>query len=114
MKRPRKRRAPKGTPHRINTAYSVRTAPDQGESIAVLSNLTGWSDNKCITTVMSAGFAQLASSPDPKLDSQAVKNIRELIKAATVQRQIEVSSLETVRRARGAVRQIERRIRAKR
>jgi hypothetical protein len=63
---------------------------------------------------MSAGFAQLRSSPDPKLDSQEVKNIRELIKAATVQWQIERSSQETVRRARGAVRQIERRIKAKR
>lgn len=93
---------------------STRLNPDLAETLEVLCNLTGWSDSKGINTILSAGFGALQQSPDEKLDCQQVKNIRELIKAATVTHQIETSSAETVRRARGHVRHIERKMRASR
>jgi hypothetical protein len=91
---------------------TTRLDPENQESLDILINLTGWNVNKAMNTIVSAGFAQLQTSPDAKLDSIQVKNIRELIKAAATTHQIELGSQETVRKARRTVRHLEAKVRA--
>lgn len=87
----------------------IRPTDETWATIKAACEITGMSAPKALGLYVRAGKAALESSPDPKLDAEGVKSVREILKLSAEAKRIEDTHGEVIRRARAAVRKAEQR-----